>query len=148
MDRAGAAFRTAVTGTLIPLSPAVPLTSACQATGDGNRTSAMRFQKNIPSFDRSASGFWLRLSARPALNTFESAAIDLLKLIEASPAALDEELQHPDRCVIRVVVAHVAAVGSKFDFKKRSCEPLQPNGTMRSNSGRRSNMALTALSRR
>jgi len=61
------------------------------------------FKKSIPSFDRPARGFWLRLNERPTVSTFESAGIDLFKLVEGKLAPLTKAIQTAKRDEVFVV---------------------------------------------
>jgi molybdopterin/thiamine biosynthesis adenylyltransferase len=76
---------------------------AVESIGDMQGKLLVAFQKSIPPFDRSASGFWLRLSERPAVNTFESVAIDLFKLVEARLPLLMKAIQAAKRGDVFVV---------------------------------------------
>ncbi|WP_080484090.1 ThiF family adenylyltransferase [Burkholderia cenocepacia] len=74
-----------------------------ESIADLQGKSLVRFNRRIPSFDRSTNGFWLRLNERPAVNTFESSAIDLYKLVDGRLAPLTKAIQNAKRGEVFIV---------------------------------------------
>ncbi|BAX64004.1 ThiF family adenylyltransferase [Burkholderia stabilis] len=84
--------------------PAQPFVNGVvESIADLKGKSLVSFDKRIPSFNRRANGFWLRLNEKPSVNILETCAIELYQQIDGKIPPLAKAIQTAKRGDVFVV---------------------------------------------